>query len=55
MLSGSWRQFAVLVSHVIIRAGDILGRCIMGNHPREPLTHDSGTSLITTQSAPMAA
>jgi hypothetical protein len=40
MLSGSWRQFAVLVSHVIIRAGDILGRCIMGNHPREPLTHD---------------
>src|SRR5690242_3545125 len=40
MLSGSWRQFAVLVSHVIIRAGDILGRCIIGNHPREPLTHN---------------
>jgi len=40
MLSDSWRQFAVLVSHVIIRAGDTSDRSVMRNHPREPLAHD---------------
>ena len=48
MLSGSWRRFAVLVSHVIIRAGDISGRSIMGNHPAS--LPDGG--MITDPSGP---